>query len=114
VSGTVLIHHESADVPRGDPPPPGDFPQIVAPSRTDVSLILSADRTFSRERYRARAFAVYSPSEGSSFLRAIGTSKLHDDVALEGSVGWFAGDGRDTIGRFADSDFLYLRLKYYF
>ena len=26
-----------------------------------------------------------------------------------GSGGWFAGDGRDTIGRFADSDFVYVR-----
>ena len=28
--------------------------------------------------------------------------------------GWFAGEGRDTIGRFSDSDFVYARLKYYF
>ena len=31
-----------------------------------------------------------------------------------GSIGWFVGDGRDLVGRFADSDFAYVRLKYYF
>ncbi len=46
-------------------------------------------------------------------MRGIFTAKLRDDVAVEASGGWFAGDGRDTIGRFADSDFLYARLKYY-
>jgi hypothetical protein len=42
------------------------------------------------------------------------TAKIRDNVALEGSGGWFVGDGRDIIGRFADSDFLYARVKYYF
>ena len=57
---------------------------------------------------------VYTPSEGSSFIRVIATAKLFDDLALEGSGGVFAGDGRDAIGRFGDSDFVYARLKYYF
>jgi hypothetical protein len=47
-------------------------------------------------------------------VRGIVTATLRDNVALEGSLGWFAGSGLDTIGRFADSDFLYLRLKYFF
>ena len=38
---------------------------------------------------------------------------LRDDFALEASGGWFPGEGRDTIGRFSASDFLYARLKYY-
>jgi hypothetical protein len=99
-SGTVLFHQEGADAADVD--------------RRDVSLIVSADRTFSREKYRARAFGVYNPAEGSAFVRGIGIAKLRDDVALEGSGGLFAGAGRDTIGRFVDSDFLYVRLKYYF
>ncbi len=104
-SGTVIYHHE-------DPDPDG-APETVAPRR-DVSFIVSADRTFAQERYQLRAFSVYNPSERSSFLRGIFTAKLRDDVAAEASGGWFAGDGRDTIGRFADSDFVYARLKYYF
>ena len=78
-----------------------------------MSLIVSADRTFARERYRTRAFAVYNPSEGSAFLRLIGTAALRDDLALEASGGWFPGAGRDTIGRFSDSDFVYARLRCY-
>ena len=100
VSGTVLLHHETYDTPD--------------PSETRVSLIVSADRTFARERYQLRGFTVYNPSERSSFLRAIATAKIGDDLAAETSVGWFAGSGEDNIGRFADSDFLYVRLKYYF
>jgi hypothetical protein len=94
ISGTALVHHE--------------------PSRTDLSLVVSADRAFAREKYSVRMFGVYGATEGSGFVRAVATAKLRDDVALEGSVGWFAGDGRDLVGRFGDSDFLYARLKVYF
>jgi hypothetical protein len=57
---------------------------------------------------------VYTPDESNAFLRMIGIASLRDNVALEGSVGWFAGTGRNLIGTFADSDFLYGRIKYYF
>ena len=102
LSGTVLFHREDPDEPLAPAP------------RRDVSFILSADRSFARERYQVRGFSVVNPSESSAFLRMIATAKLADDLALEASAGWFAGDGRDTIGRFADSDFAYARLKYYF
>ena len=82
--------------------------------RTDVSLALGSDRTFARERYQLRTFAVYSPTQETAFLRAIATAKLRDNVAVEGSGGWLAGDGTDLIGRFRDSDFVYARVKYYF
>ena len=94
VSGTALVHRE--------------------PSRTDLSLVLSADRTFARERYDVRLFGVYGATEGSAFVRAIGTAKLRDDVALEASGGWFGGGGRDLVGRFEHSDCVYVRLKVYF
>jgi len=42
------------------------------------------------------------------------TATLKDNVALEGSIGWFGGSGTDTIGRFSESDFGYVRLKYFF
>ena len=103
VSGTVLLHRESYD---------GAIAGETG--RTDVSLVASLDRTFARERYQVRGFGVYNPSGRSAFLRTIATAKLRDDVALEGSGGWFIGDGRDPVGRFSDRDFLYLRLKCYF
>jgi hypothetical protein len=65
-------------------------------------------------RVLGRLFGVYNPNSGEGFVRGIFTATLRDNVALEGSLGWFAGSGLDTIGRFADSDFLYLRLKYFF
>jgi hypothetical protein len=104
----VLLHRESYDSPLA-------FQGAAYESgRTDVSLIVSADRTFGRERYRARAFGVCNTTEGSAFLRGIATATLRDDVSLEGSAGWFIGEGRDLIGRFDDSDFGYLRLKFLF
>ncbi|HEY0875479.1 MAG TPA: DUF1302 family protein [Vicinamibacterales bacterium] len=103
VSGTVLFHHEKPD----------STPNAGLESRSDVSLIVSADRTFARERYRLRAFSVLNPSEGSAFLRAIGTMTLVDNVAIEASGGWFPGEGNDVVGRFSDSDFVYARLRYY-
>jgi hypothetical protein len=77
-------------------------------------LIFSADRTFARERYRLRGFGVYGASSDSGFVRGIFIANLRDNLAFEGSVGWFAGQGEDLIGRFSDSDFAYVRMKYYF
>jgi Protein of unknown function (DUF1302) len=98
LSGDVLVHRESHD----------------AAARTDVSIIASADRDFARQKYLGRLFAVYNPREGSGFVRAIAVASLRDDVKLEGSIGWFGGSGQDTISRFADSDFAYVRLKCFF
>jgi hypothetical protein len=106
VSATTLVHHEGYDEGLSSPPD--------VRGRSDVSLIVSADRTFARERYGVRTFAVYNANESSAFLRSIASAKIHDNFAIEGSTGWFIGDGRDIVGRFADSDFAYARVKYYF
>jgi hypothetical protein len=106
LSATVLVHTESYDTPISAPD--------LRDGRTNVSLIVSADRPLARERYRVRVFGVFNPSESSSFVRAIGVSNLRDNLALEGSIGWFIGQGPDIIGRFGDSDFLYVRVKYFF
>jgi hypothetical protein len=97
LSATVLVHSESH-----------------ISNQTDVSLVMSLDRTFARERYRFRGFGIFNASESSGFLRGIGFANLRDNLALEASIGWFAGSGRDLVGRFSDSDFGYVRMKYYF
>ena len=102
LSGQVVVHREEHDE------------GVALPGRTDVSLIVSADRFFARQKYQGRLFGVYNPKNGSGFARGIATASLRDNVALEGSLGWFAGSGLDTISRFADSDFVYVRLKYFF
>lgn len=107
VAGTVLFHREQYDAPP-DPRVPSET------RRTDVSLIAAADRSFARERYNVRVFGVYNASESSAFARAITTATLRDNVALEGSLGWFVGGGRDLVGQFDDRDFVYVRVKYYF
>ena len=107
ISGTVLLHRERYDRPI-------HTTGVAERSSTDLSLIASAERSFARETYSVRLFGVYATNEGSLFARSIATAKLRDSLALEGSVGWFFGDGRDLIGRFSDSDFAYARLKYYF
>jgi hypothetical protein len=107
ISGTVLFHREAYNAAL-------DPPVSLDTSRSDFSFIAAADRTFARERYRMRLFGVYNASESSAFARWITTATIRDNLALEGSVGWFIGGGRDLVGRFGDSDFLYARLKYYF
>jgi hypothetical protein len=106
LSGTVLVHAERYDsvLSRAD----------LRDGRTDVSLVASVDRTFARERYRFRGFGVYNATEASAFVRGIGLASVRDNLTLEASIGWFAGDGRDLVGRFGDSDFIYARVKYYF
>lgn len=98
IGGQVVVHRETGGHAR----------------RTDVSMVVSADRSFSRQKYQGRLFGVYNPNSGSGFVRGIATATLRDNVALEGSLGWFAGSGLDTISRFAESDFSYVRLKYFF
>jgi hypothetical protein len=98
VSGEVLLHREAR----------------AGAARTDLSVVASADRQFARQKYETRMFAVYNPDNASGFVRGIAAASLRENVRLEGSIGWFAGSGADTISRFADSDFLYLRLKYFF
>jgi predicted RND superfamily exporter protein len=104
ISGTVVFHRERYDDSAGDP----------ERGRSDLTVVISADRAFRRDRYQLRTFGVLNPSESSGFVRTIGTAVLRDNLALESSLGWFIGDGADAIGRFSDSDFLYLRVKYYF
>jgi hypothetical protein len=105
VSATVLIHSESYDAP---------LSAAAGDGRHDVSFVMSADRTFARERYRLRGFGVYNASESSGFVRGILFANFRDNLVLESSMGWFAGEGRDLVGRFGDSDFAYARVKYYF
>jgi predicted RND superfamily exporter protein len=104
VSGMVFVHRESYDAD----------PVMPERGRTDFSIVAAADRSFARDRYNVRTFAVVTPSSSTAFLRAILTASLRDNVALEGSGGSFIGEGQDLTGRFAEADFLYLRLKYYF
>ena len=106
ITAQVLVHHEDYD--------PVPFATTLPTGRTDVSLIAATDRSFSRERYSSRLFGVYNPQSRAGFVRGIFTANLKDNVALEGSIGWFGGNGEDTISRFSDSDFAYLRVKYYF
>jgi hypothetical protein len=104
ISAGILAHRESYDEPA-----PG-----ARRSRAEASLVMSADRSFAAERYQLRTFGVYNATESSAFLRGIATARVRDNLALEASVGWFAGDGGAVIGRFGDSDFGYVRVKYYF
>jgi hypothetical protein len=100
ISAQFLVHREQYD--------DGGVP------RTDVSLIVSADRSFARQKYETRLFGVCNPASGAAFIRGIGRANVRDNLAVEASAGWFGGTGLDTIGRFSDSDFAYLRLKYFF
>ena len=116
LSGTVLVHSESYDTPLAvtadrDGPP---SPRLRRAGRTDTSFVMSLDRTFARERYRFRGFGVVNASEGSAFFRGIVFASLRDNLGVEGSIGWFAGSGRDVVGRFSDSDFGYVRLRWFF
>jgi hypothetical protein len=87
---------------------------VSGADRTIVNLVFGGDRSFSRDRYTTRAFGLINVTDGSSFLRNVTTMTVRDNVAVEGSIGWFFGESRDAIGRFADRDFLYARLKLYF
>ena len=79
--------------------------------RTDVSLVGSIERSFDRERYLSRAFAVVNPGDRSMFLRGLFAWKPRDRVAIEGSGGAFVGSSDDTLGRFKTRDFVLVALR---
>jgi hypothetical protein len=83
-------------------------------AQTDVSLIMGAQRSFTRDTRRVLLFGLWNMADRSGFLRSIGSWSLRDNLWLEGSVGWFLGEGTDTLSRFATRDFAYLKLKAYF
>lgn len=87
------------------------FPSL---SSSHLNVIASVDRRFSRERYLARVFGVFNPEDRSGFVRGLFSWSLRDNVLLEASGGAFLGTGSDTIGRFAERDFGFLRAKYSF
>jgi hypothetical protein len=103
VSGNVLVRHRFAD----------DGP-ASAFDETDVNLIASIDRSFSRETRTLQVFGVYDPTEATSFLRGIVTVKLNDRLSIEASGGLLSGSGPDTLGRFTDRDFAYVKIKRHF
>jgi hypothetical protein len=80
----------------------------------DVTLVAAADRSFARETRTVRLFAVYDPTDQTTFVRGIGAVSLRDDVWLEGSAGIFTGSSLDTLGRLTRRDFVYTRLKVFF
>ena len=82
--------------------------------RTDVSLVVAADRSFARETRTLRVFAVYDPAEATTFTRVIGAVSVRDNVWIEGSAGVFTGSSLDVIGRLTRRDFAYARLKVFF
>jgi hypothetical protein len=82
--------------------------------RTDMSLVIAADRSFARETRTLRVFAVYDPADATAFTRVIGAVSVRDNVWLEGSGGVFTGSSLDVIGRLTRRDFLYARLKVFF
>ena len=81
---------------------------------SDVTLVAAADRSFARETRKVRLFAVYDPTDGTTFLRGIASVSLRDDVWIEGSAGVFTGSSFDTLGRLTRRDFVYTRLKVFF
>ena len=108
LSATVLVR-------RQDVATRASAPDALAISvRTNVSLVGGFSRTYARDRFETRVFTLVNPEDRAAFLRGVLTWKPADDVVVESSVGWFAGEGDDVITRFADRDFVYLRMKYYF
>jgi hypothetical protein len=104
VSGNVLVRRRLVDDGNGSA-------AAADLDRSDVNLIASIDRAFARATRKLQLFAVYDPTEATSFLRGIVTVSVTDHLSIEASGGWFAGSGPDTLGRFTERDFMYLKVK---
>ena len=101
---------------RVDTASPGgrDFDGDEELERSDVSLVIAADRSFARETRTLRVLAVYDPAAATVFSRLISAVSVRDNIWIEGSAGIFAGSSLDIIGRLTHRDFAYVRLKVFF
>ena len=81
---------------------------------TNVSLVVGGERPFAGDTRRLRVFGAWNLADRSGFARTLATWSLRDNLSLEGTVGWFFGEGDDTISRFAERDFVALSLRTYF
>ena len=99
VSGTVLLRRRFVD----------DH-SATDLDEHDVNLIASLDRSFARQTRTLQVFGVYDPTESTSFLRGIFTVALTDRLSIEASGGMFSGSGPDTLGRFAERDFVLVKV----
>lgn len=99
IFGSVLVHR---DVAVGG-----------APARTNTNLVGSIERSFGREHFRARAFAVVNPNDSSAFVRALAVWSASDRVAIDVTAAKFIGKGDDTISQFAGRDFVVVRARYF-
>jgi hypothetical protein len=106
LSGTLLIEHRDADA--------GPALGITGDTDTNVSVVVGGERGFARDTRKVRVFGAWNAADASGFARTIGSWSLRDNLSLEGSVGWFFGQGDDTISRFADRDFVTISLRTYF
>lgn len=107
LSGTVLVRHE--DVARRAP-----SGALTPGTRTNVSAVAGFSRSYNRDRVETRVFSLVNPADRAAFLRGVLTWKPVDDVAIDATAGWFAGEGDDVITRFGDRDFGFVRVKYFF
>lgn len=107
LSGTLLLRHE--DVMR-----PVSSDVMIGETRTNVSVVAGFSRTYSRDRVETRLFSLVNPADRAAFIRGVLTWKPADDVAVDATIGWFAGEGDDVITRFGDRDFAFVRMKYFF
>jgi hypothetical protein len=112
VAGDVIISTTRVD---------GGNPTAAAAARIDpnlernsVTLVASADRSFTRDTRNVKLFAAYDPGNKTTFARFIGAVSLGDNVWFETSAGLFLGRSAEPLGRLTNEDFVYARLKVFF
>ena len=101
IFGSVVWHREWA-------------PTDSSLTRSDVNVIGSVERRFSRDRHLVRVFGVANPDDRSGLVRGLWSWSARDNVAVDASGGVFLGTGTDSISRFTDRDFAFVRVRYLF
>ena len=97
--GSVLLHRQWSDAD-------------ATIDRTDVTAIGSVERDFGRERYLARVFGAWTPTDQSGFLRGVFAWSARDNVTVEASAAVFVGDGDTQLARFHGRDFVLTRVRF--
>lgn len=82
----------------------------------DLSVIASIERRFARDRYLVRVFGVGNPIDKSGFVRGLAAWSVRDNVTFEASAGLLSGSpsSADTLSRFRDRDFAFVRVRWFY
>jgi len=86
----------------------------IEEKKDEITLLGNIERKFSYETKVIKLFSIYNTMSNSIFLKGTFSIMLLESLWVDLSVGIFEGKDKDTLSKFQDSDFFFIKCKYNF